>query len=59
MVVIDLYKNDITSEEDKNEARQARPDGLNGSISMDRTKGKPISCIGPLRVKHYEKIRTQ
>ena len=48
MVVIDLYKNDITSEEDKNEARQARPDGLNGSISMDRTKGKLISCIGPL-----------
>ena len=48
MVVIDLYKNDIISKEDKNEARQARLDGLDGSISMGRTKGKLISCIGPL-----------
>ena len=33
----------------KSEARRARPDGHDESISMGRTKGKPISCIGPLR----------
>ena len=43
------------TEEDKNEAQRARPDGPDGSISMGRRKGKPISCIGPLRIKHYRK----
>ena len=46
------------TEEDKNEVRRARLDGLDGSISMGWRKGKPISYIGLLRIKHYEKIRT-
>ena len=35
---------------------KTRPDG---SISMGWRKVKPISYIGPLRIKHYKKIRTQ
>ena len=42
-------------EEDKNKARRALSDGPNGSISIGRRKGKPIPCIGPLRIEHYIK----
>ena len=54
-----MLRINMVFEEDKKEARRARPDGPDGSISMGRTKGKSISCIGPLWVKHYEKIRNQ
>ena len=43
------------TKEDKNKAQQARSDWPDGSISMGRRKDKPISCIGPLRIKHYRK----
>ena len=43
------------TEKDKNEARRARPDGPDGSIFVGRRKGKPISCIGPLRIEQYRK----
>ena len=45
-------------EENKNETRRVRPDGPDRSISMGWRKGKPISYIGLLRIKHYKKIRT-
>ena len=45
----------IVIEEDKNKARRAWSDGLDGSISMGQRKGKPILCMGPLQIEHYIK----
>ena len=45
----------MSIEEDKNKARRACSDGLDGSISMGQRKGKPIPWIGPLQIKHYIK----